>query len=77
MTTIRGEASAEVQANLSIGTCQNVYLQNQSRQAEEREISNMTEVQNPYKLPLNPESIVFIEKPDESASYPYSFEDNR
>ena len=50
--------------------------QNPCKQADEGEISNMTKVQNPYKLPLNPELTVFIEKPDESASnvidYQYS-----
>jgi hypothetical protein len=43
----------------------------------------MTEVQNPYKLPLNPELLtVFTKKPDESVNnvvgyYQYSFEHNR
>jgi hypothetical protein len=37
----------------------------------------MSEMQNPYKLPLNPELTVFIEKSDEYASYQYRFENNR
>ena len=58
-------------------SCQKVDLQNQCKQTDEGGISNMTKVQNPYKLPLNLESIVFIKKPEESASYQYRFEDNR
>jgi adenylylsulfate kinase-like enzyme len=78
MTAIGGGGSAEVQANPLTEICQSVDLQNHCKQADEGEVStNMTEVQNPYKLPLNPELTVFIEKPDESASYQYSFEDNR
>jgi adenylylsulfate kinase-like enzyme len=82
MTTIGGEGSAEVQANPLTKTCQSVDPQNQCKEADEGEISNnMTEVQNPYKLPLNPELLtVFTEKPDESVNsvvgYQYSFEDN-
>jgi hypothetical protein len=68
----------------SAKTCQSVDPQNQCKEtADEGEISNnMTEVQNPYKLPLNPELLtVFTEKPDESVNnvvgyYQYSFEDN-
>jgi hypothetical protein len=63
--------------------CQNVDPQNPCRQtvADESEISNIYEVQNPYKLPLNPQLTAFIEKPDGSASnvigyYQYSNEDN-
>jgi hypothetical protein len=37
----------------------------------------MTEAQNLYKLPLNPELTVFTEKPEESATYHYRFEENR
>jgi hypothetical protein len=77
ITTIVGEGSAGTEANLLTETCQNVDLKNQCRQAHEGQISNMTEVQDPDKLPLNPESNVFIERPDETASYRYSFEDNR
>jgi hypothetical protein len=85
MTTIRGEGSAEVQANLLTKTRQNEDPQNQCKEtADEGEIStNMTEVQNPYKLPLNPELLtVFTKKPDESVNnvvgyYQYSFEHNR
>jgi adenylylsulfate kinase-like enzyme len=55
--------------------------QNPCKEADEGEISNMNEVQNPYKPPLNPELTVFTEKPDESANnvigYQYRFEDNR
>jgi hypothetical protein len=69
MTTNGGEGSTEVQANLLTETCQSVDLQNQCKQPDEGEIStNMTEVQNPYKLLLNPELTVFIERPDESAN---------
>jgi adenylylsulfate kinase-like enzyme len=64
-------------------TCQSVDPQNLYKEAaDEGEISNnMTEVQNPYKLPLNPELLtVFTKKPDESVNsvvgYHYSFEDN-
>jgi hypothetical protein len=40
---------------------------------------SMTEMQNPYKLPLNPELTMFSEKPDESTNnviigYQYRFE---
>jgi hypothetical protein len=85
MTTIGGEGSAEVQANLLTKTCQGVDLQNLCKEtADEGGIStNMTEVQNSYKLPLNPELLtVFTKKPDESASnviiaYPHSFDHNR
>jgi adenylylsulfate kinase-like enzyme len=84
MTTTGGEGSAEVQANLLTKTCQSVDLQNQCKQPDEGEISNnMTEVQNTYKLPLNPELLtVFTKKPDKSVNsmvdyYQYSFEDNR
>jgi hypothetical protein len=77
ITTIAGEGSAETEAILLTETCQKVDLQNQCKQAHEGQISNMTEVQAAYKLALNPESIVFIERPDETASYQYSFEDNR
>jgi adenylylsulfate kinase-like enzyme len=64
-------------------TCQSVDPQNPCKQPDEGEIStNMTEVQNLYKLPLNPELlIVFTEKPDESVNsivgYQYSFDHNR
>jgi adenylylsulfate kinase-like enzyme len=65
-------------------TCQSVDPQNPCKEtaADEGEISNINEVQNPYKLPLNPELTVFIEKPDKSANdvigyyYQYRFEDN-
>ena len=83
MITIGGEGSAEVQANLLTKTCQSVDPQNPCKQPDEGEIStNMTEVQNLYKLPLNPELlIVFTEKPDESVNsivgYQYSFDHNR
>jgi len=59
---------AETEANLLTETCQNVNLQNQCKQAHEGQASDMTEVQNPYEIPLNAESIVFIERPDETAS---------
>jgi hypothetical protein len=83
MTIIGGESSTEVQANLLTKTCQSVDLQNPCKQPDGGETStNMTEVQNPYKLPLNPELLtVFTKKPDESVNnvigyYQYSFEDN-
>ena len=63
--------------------CQNIDPQNPYKEtvADESEISNIYEVQNPYKLPLNPQLTAFIEKPDGSASnvidyYQYSNEDN-
>jgi len=77
MTIIAGKGSTEVQANLSTEICQNADPQNPSKQADEGKISNMTEVQNPLQLPLNPELTVFTEKTEESASYQYTFEDNR
>jgi adenylylsulfate kinase-like enzyme len=77
VTTIADKGSTEIKANLSTETCQNTDPQNPCKQADEGEISNMAEVQNPYKLPLNPELTVFTEKPEESASYQYRFEDNR
>lgn len=63
--------------NLLSETCQKVDLQNQCKQADEGEISNMIKVQNPYKLPLNPESIFFIKKLVECASYQHRFVDSR
>jgi hypothetical protein len=64
-------------------TCQSVDLQNPCKQPDGGETStNMTEVQNLYKLPLNHELLtMFIEKPDESVNnvigyYQYSNEDN-
>jgi adenylylsulfate kinase-like enzyme len=79
MTTITGKGSTEVHANLLSETCQNGSLY-PCKQANEGQISNMTQVQNPYKLPLNPELTVLIEKPHESANnvvgYQYRFEHN-
>src|ERR671924_2139606 len=53
-------------------TCQNKDLQDPCKEANnEGKISNnnMTEVQNPYKLPLNPELLtVFTKKPDKSVN---------
>lgn len=66
MNTIKEEGYAQVSINRLTETCRKVDIQNQSKQADEGEISNRTKVQNPYKLPLNPESIVFINKQDES-----------
>jgi adenylylsulfate kinase-like enzyme len=81
MTIIADKGSNGVLANLLTKTCQNKDSQNPCKQAEEGEIFPMIEVANPYKLPLNPESTVFTEKPDESAinviGYQYRFEDNR
>ena len=77
MTTIGEEGYAEVSVNRLTKTRQKVDLQNQCKQADEGETSNMTKVQNPYKLPINPESIVFIKKTVESASYSHRFEDSR
>jgi adenylylsulfate kinase-like enzyme len=81
MTTIVGGGSTEVHANLLTEICQSVDLQNQCKQPDEGEISNMTEVQNPYKLPLNSELTAFIERADESANnvigYQYSFDHDR
>jgi hypothetical protein len=83
MTIIGGESSTEVQASLLTKTCQSVDLQNPCKQPDGGKTStNMTEVQNLYKLPLNPELLtMFIEKPDESVNnvigyYQYSNEDN-
>jgi adenylylsulfate kinase-like enzyme len=76
MTTIAGKGSTETQANLSTEICQNADPQNPCKQADEGEISNMTEVQSPYSRPY-PELTMFTEKPaEESASYQYTFEDN-
>jgi adenylylsulfate kinase-like enzyme len=77
VTTIADKGYTEIQVSLSTESCQNADPQNPRKQADEGEISNMTEGQNPYKLPLNPELTVFTEKPEESASYQYRFEDNR
>jgi adenylylsulfate kinase-like enzyme len=79
MTTAVGNiSSTEVQANLSTKTRQNGDPQNPCKQdADEGEIFNVTEVQNSYKLPLDPELSVFTEKPPKSASYQCRFEDNR
>ena len=77
VTTIADKGYTEIQASLSTETCQNADLQNPCKQADGGEISDMTEGQNPYKLPLNLELTVFTEKPEESASYQYRFEDNR
>jgi hypothetical protein len=83
MTVIGGEGSTEVQTNLLTETCQSVDLQDHCKQPDEGEIStNITEVQNPYKLPLNLGLTAFIEKPDESASneiiaYQHRFDHNR
>ncbi len=83
MTIIGGESSTEDQANLLTKTCQSVDLQNPCKQPDDggETSTNMTEVQNLYKLPLNHELLtMFIEKPDESVNnvigYQYSFEDN-
>ena len=62
-------------------TCQN-GSQNPCNETDEGDIYNMNEVQNPYKLTLNPELTVFTEKPDESAStviiaYQHRFDHNR
>jgi hypothetical protein len=80
MTIIAGNGSTGVQANLSTKTCQN-RSQNPCKEADESEIFTMTELQNPYKLPLDPELTVFIEKPDEYTNnvigYQYGFEYNR
>ena len=70
MTKIADKGYTEVQANLLTKICQNVdpqYLYKQAA-ADEGEISPMTEVHNPYKLPLNSELTAFIERSDESAS---------
>jgi adenylylsulfate kinase-like enzyme len=77
VTTIADKGYNEIQANLSTETCRNADPQNPCKQANEGEISNMAEVQNPHKLPLDPELTMFTEKPEESASYQYRFEDNR
>jgi adenylylsulfate kinase-like enzyme len=77
VTTIADKSYTEIQASLSTETCQNADAQNQYKQADERERSNMTEEQNPYKLPLNPELTLFSEKPEESANYQYRFDDSR
>jgi hypothetical protein len=45
-------------------------------QADEDRISNVTDTQNPYKLPLNLESTMFIEKPEEPINCQYRLEDN-
>jgi hypothetical protein len=37
----------------------------------------MSEMQNPYKLPSNPELTVSTEELDNYAGYQYRFEDNR
>lgn len=82
MTKTECKCYTEVQANLLTKACQNIDPQNPYKEtADESEISNMYKVQNPYKLPVNPQLTAFIEKPDESASnvigyYHYSNEDN-
>jgi hypothetical protein len=76
MTTIAGKGSTDVQVNLSTETCQNGSQNPVKRSMKGRDIDTR-ELQNPYKLLLNPELMVFIEKPDEYASYQYRFEDNR
>jgi hypothetical protein len=38
---------------------------------------DMSEIQNPYKLLLDPELTVFTEKPQDFATYHCRFEDNR
>jgi adenylylsulfate kinase-like enzyme len=77
VTTIADKGYTEIQASLSTETCQNADPQNPCKQPNEGVISTITEVQNPHKLPLNPELTVFTEKPEESASLQYRFEDNR
>jgi adenylylsulfate kinase-like enzyme len=79
--TIAGKGSTEVRANLSTETRPNGDPQNLcKKQANEGQISNMTKVQKPYKLPLNPELTAFAEKAQESASnvigYQHAFEPN-
>ena len=77
VTTIADKGSTEIQASLSTETCQKADPQNPCKQADEGDISSMAEMQNTYKPPLNAELTVFTEKPEESASYQYRFEDNR
>jgi len=77
MTTGECKGSTEVHANLLIETYQN-GSQNSCKQANEGQISEMTKMQNPYRLP---ELTVLTEKPHESASnlvgyYQYRFEYN-
>ena len=75
MTTIGGEGSAEVQANPNRNFPE--LISRPCKEADGRRDIDMSEVQNPYKLPLKTELTVFIEKSDEYASYQYRFENNR
>jgi hypothetical protein len=68
MITISAKGSTEVQVNLSSETCQNAYIPkicvNRLMKARYPKI----EVQNSYKLPLNPDLTVLTENQEESAS---------
>lgn len=69
MTISGGGGYAEVPANLSSKTCQNVDLLNQCKQPNEGMVSDMSDVQNPHKLSLNRKSIVVIESMDKVPVY--------